>query len=690
MKIKLFIFSCIFVLIGTWLWLSQKPSTLAPDQTTTWPMHWSHAPAEILELCKDAQAKLSKKVDAIASTQKDKVGWNTLLELEEALDELSVETSKLSFYSSVFPEKEQRDSAQECSKSKGKLFVDLFTREDLFRVIEAAAAKVPDQVAARILAEDYVRAFKLNGLHLPKVKRDELVKLKKQMIDLTSEYRDRLNNWSDPIWVTRSQLKGMPQSFIDGLEQKNGKFKITLDYPHYYPMMEMAQDAEIRKELDIKFMKRGGERNREILQSVLRLRLKVAKLLGYKNHAEVVLEERMAHDPKTVRNFLTTLTGQLRARAEADLRAMLEYKQSELNDPQAAEILPWDWRYYAHQVAKQKYQIDQNKLAEYFPLNRVLAGMFEIYQTLFDVRFIEIVDAPKWHPSVQVYAVTEPHSQKPRAYFYMDLHPRAGKYGHAAAFTLISGRKLNDGSYQKPVSAIVANFTAPSDSMPSLLKHDEVKTLFHEFGHIMHQVLTTAEYSSQSGSSVKRDFVEAPSQMLENWVWEKDSLAKMSGHYQTGEAIPVDMLENLLASQDANLGLIYSRQAFLAQVDQFYHTIESDAPIDTTQIWQELQKEIMLVGIPKGTYPEASFNHVIGGYDAGYYGYLWSKVFAQDMFTQFQKNGLFDSQTGKKYLQTILEPGGSKDPNDLIREFLGREPNQAAFLETLGISQGAE
>jgi Zn-dependent oligopeptidase len=686
---KALILTLLFVagLIGFWFWQLQGAQE---DKPKNWPLTWDATPRQIIERCDNARTILSTAVDKLAATPLDQVKWQALLDLEAALANNSFATDRLDFYSSIHPNKDHRDAAEECSKANSKFYVDLFTREDLFKVVEKAAQFAPADPVRQLLASDYMRGFRENGMHLPKAVRAELIELRKRMIDLGSEYQERLNNWSDPTWVSKSQLVGMPDAFIGNLEHKDGKYKLTLDYPHYYPIMELGQDPKLREELEVKFLKRGGERNRKLFQEMLQLRFRVAKILGYQSHAQFVLEDRMAKTPETVSSFLDTLTGQLRQKTEEDLGAMVKLKQAERKDPTIKNIEPWDWRYYAHQITKQRYDIDHDELAKYFPLNKVLAGMFEIYQTLFNVRFIEVIDAPKWHPTVQIYAITDSVSQEPRAYFYMDLYPREGKYGHAAAFTLVSGRRLVNGAYEKPVSAIVANFTTPTENAPSLLKHEEVETLFHEFGHIMHAVLTTAEYSSQSGTNVKRDFVEAPSQMLENWVWHKDSLGKMSGHYQTGAAIPEALVAKLIASKAANIGITYSRQAFFAQIDMAYHRLDNDRPVDTTALWSKLQQEIMLVGIPSGTYPEANFGHLMSGYDAGYYGYLWSKVFAQDMFTRFEQNGLFDPATGHEYLQRVLQPGGSRDPNELIQNFLGRPSNQTAFLRSLGITSKAE
>ena len=283
----------------------------------------------------------------------------------------------------------------------------------------------------------------------------------------------------------------------------------------------------------------------------------------------------------------------------------------------------------------------------------------------------------------RVFSCVRVENNNTVAKFYMDLFPRKGKYGHAAAFTLTSGHETAEGGYLMPMSSIVANFNAPSEGEPSLLTHNQVETLFHEFGHIMHQVLTRAKYATFSGTRVKRDFVEAPSQMLESWCWEKESLQKLSGHYKdTSKKLPDELIQKMVDAKLANVGITYLRQVMFATLDMEYHTHSN---VNTTEVYARLAKDIMLVPIPDGTMPQASFGHLMGGYDAGYYGYLWSEVYAADMYTRFEQAGLLDEKAGSDYRKWILEPGGEKPPLDLISGFLGRQPNQDAFLKSLGL-----
>ena len=310
--------------------------------------------------------------------------------------------------------------------------------------------------------------------------------------------------------------------------------------------------------------------------------------------------------------------------------------------------------------------------------------MFDVYSKILGVRFEEVKDASVWAPGVKLYRILNASDSALIAHFYTDFIPREGKYSHAAAFNLVTGRRLPDGSYVKPVSAIVANFTPPADGKPSLLTHDEVETTFHEFGHIMHQTLTKAPYASLAGTRVARDFVEAPSQMLENWVWSPEILASLSGHYKdNSKKLPPELLKSMMEARDYNQGLFYTRQLYYALMDMAYHTTKGD--FDTTKVQEKLHKEITGLDPVPGGHWEASFGHLMG-YDAGYYGYLWSEVYAQDMFTRFEKDGLLSDKVGADYRHVILESGNMQEAADLVTQFLGRKSTRDAFFKKLHIA----
>ncbi len=645
-------------------------------------LRFNQSPKEIDALCASQQEALIKNIEAIAKTPESSANFDTSIgALERVTAEFGDALNPVLFLKYVSTDPEVRAATDKCEMAVEKLFVDIFMREDLYQLVKAARGKDKLEPRDERLLDEYLTDFKRNGLELPVDKRKIFGDKKKELVALESEFSKNLVEWKDFLEVTAAELEGVDKSYIESLEKTDkGTYKISMSYPNYFGFMTEGKNASIRQQLQKKFDNRGGDKNRELLEKAIKLRHEMAQMLGYKTHAHFVLEKRMAKDPETVKKFLARLNKKLKPKGQADLKTLLELKRSDLKDPKVKEVYSYDWRYYENLLKKTKFNVDQQKIKEYFPLDVVLKGMLEIYETLLGVKF-EIENGTTWHKSVSCYQVKR--DGKLISKFYMDLFPRDGKYGHAAAFTLIGGYQRKDGSYQIPLSSIVANFNAPTESNPSLLTHDQVETLFHEFGHIMHQQLTRAKFPTFSGTRVKRDFVEAPSQMLENWVWEKESLAHLSGHYKDkAKKLPDELIQKLIAAKLMNVGLNYLRQLTFATLDLEYHS----APVvDTTAVYKRLTKDIMMIPIQDGTMPQASFGHLMGGYDSGYYGYLWSEVYAQDMFTRFEKEGLLNTKTGGDYRKWILEPGGEVDPFALVRSFLGREPNETAFLKSVGL-----
>jgi Zn-dependent oligopeptidase len=363
--------------------------------------------------------------------------------------------------------------------------------------------------------------------------------------------------------------------------------------------------------------------------------------------------------------------------------------------PFDGKLNSWDFRYYNRLLLESEYQVNDEEIKEYFSLTTVTQGMLDLYQTVLDLKFTEIPEPPVWHADVKLFEVRDRSSQDLVGYFYLDLFPRDGKYTHAACFGLQPGFEREDGTRQYPAAAMVANFTKPTADKPSLLKHNEVVTFYHELGHVMHQLCSQTRWSRFHGTKVERDFVEAPSQMLENWCWEADILRNLSAHYQRKDAqgrpekIPVELCDRIVTAKNVNAGLMNLRQIFFASFDMTVHTLPASqqGKVDTTALYDRLRKEIALIPGPEGAFPAATFGHIMGGYDAGYYGYLWSQVFSADMyFTRFKTEGIDNVKTGKDYRLCILKPGGSQDGDDMLKAFLHREPNADAFLKSIGLS----
>jgi thimet oligopeptidase len=641
--------------------------------------------ADVERACREAMASCDAAVAAIVSVPaKQRSRQNTLLALEEAVEPVSRASGTYAFLSYVSADEAVREKAREMDAELDKYLVGLSFREDLYAALKELAANSPalGEEDARFL-EFELRDFRRNGLDLEPEKRARLREIFDRLVEVALAFRSAIDDWDDGLYLRRDQLGGLPDSFVEALRQvgpADGRlYRVSLDYPEVYPFLSNADSEELRRELFTKDQRKGGPGNVEKLEEALRLRREAAEILGYSSWAAYVTEERMAKEPAAVERFLGDLRTKLAVKGEADLAAMRRLKAEHTGN--GRELSIWDWRYYHNRAMREEYAVDEFAVAEYFPLDACLDGMFAATQEVLGVRYEPAPDAPRWHPDVQAFDVFDAGGTEPFARFYMDLFPRPNKYGHAAAFTLQRGRRLEDGSYQSPVSAIVANFTKPTADAPSLLRHSEVVTLWHEFGHILHQVLTKAERARFSGTATERDFVEAPSQMLEHWTWEPEVLQRWARHYKTGEPIPSDLVARMVAAKNLNSGVIYLRQMYFASLDFTYHSAGFSG--DSTKVAAELHG-ITGFPFPEGTHFQSGFGHLFG-YDAGYYGYLWSQVFGDDMYTRFEPEPL-SSDVGARYRKLVLERGGSVDGGVMVREFLGREPNNEAFLREIGLA----
>ena len=612
------------------------------------------------------------------SVQKDSM---KLLEFETIMADLAQETSPMTFMSHVSTDQAVSDEASQCAQKLGDFEIEVYTRRDVYSVLKTLNAHSVDE--QRLLSET-LKEFEKNGLKLP----DERLKVVRAWMQELNEkevqFAKNLAQDVSTLVLDSAQLQGVSHSFLERLKKdEQGRFLVTTKSTDFTEVMENVSGVDTRKKMLLAYMNRGGQQNTQLLEDSIELRKKIAHALGYKNWVDYRTQDRMATSAEVVSQFLNQLKGSLQKRSGQDLEKLLEFKRKE--HPAATRLDQWDIPYYAYQLKKAEFHLNDDEIREYFPASRVISGMFDLYSSLFGVRFEEQVGVPGWAQDVKFYHVVDVQGERRGqviASFYMDLIPRPLKYGHAAVFSLRKGRKNLNGQYVQPIAAIVANFNPPTSDQPSLLTHSQVVTLFHEFGHIVHQVLTQAPYASLSGTSVARDFVEAPSQMLENWAWSPEVLTQISQHYRkTDQHLPQAMIRSIIRSRTFNQGYFYTRQLYFGLLDYSYHTAEER--VQTTPLADELYRKLLGVEpIVGGNFP-ATFGHLMGGYDAGYYGYLWSEVYSSDLFHEFEKKGLFQSKLGMKYRKWILEPGHMRPGLELMQRFLGRKPNQKAFLKKL-------
>ncbi len=651
-------------------------------------LRFDYTPDQLDKACADAEKTVDAKLAAlVAIPDPDRTFANTVDASEQALAEYMDASGRLAFLKEIHPDAKVREAAARCEQRAGKHGVELGARKDLYLAMKgyldhAGKTARLDAIDSRLIMLT-MRDFRRNGLELSDADRAKLVQIRSRLAELQTQFSANLDNDTTSIEVTRRDLDGLPKAFIARLKKaKGGKLVLTTKYPDYYPVMESARRESTRKREYLAFNGREADKNLPLLTEAVKLRDEAAHLLGYKTHADFVTETRMAKNAATVKKFLARLQQELRPGRDALFAKMLALKKAETRNKRAT-LQVWDWRYFMHQIRKRDYALDDEKIRAYFPADKVMRGMFEVYAKLLHVTFDEVKGAKVWADGVKLYEVHDAPHGKLLAKFYVDLFPRPGKYGHAASFTIGLAREVKSG-YQIPLSALVVNFNPPENGKVAHLSVDEVEVLFHEFGHIMHGSLTTARYASMAGTNVETDFVEAPSQMLENFVYQPAVLALITEDPEhPDKTMPADLVARIARARTYDAGVRYMRQVFLATFDQYLHT--HGATVDPDAIDHELRKTITALPVDPEEHFAASFGHLMGGYDAGYYGYLWSKVFADDMFTRFEKAGVLDPKTGREYRDDILARGREAEPDVLLAKFLGRAPDEHAFLRLLGI-----
>jgi thimet oligopeptidase len=640
-----------------------------------------YKPGEIKKLCAKYIKDAKVGFDAIAKVKPaDRTFATTTLPYENIGADLSDQLAPLLFMMHVSTDKKVRTESTNCQNVVSDFSVETSTRRDLYNAMKDVVGKTPEEKRLQFRT---VQGFEESGLKLDDKKLKEVKKVQKALAKIQTEFRKNLNDSKSEFTATDEELKGIrPDSIANLKNDAKGLRIVPVNEGTYFDIMNSADNAKTREKMISAFMNRAAKLNTVLVQRSIVFRQDLAKLLGYKTWFDYKTEPRMAKNSETVRKFLTELKEKLAAANKRDMDQLLAFKKK--MDPTATKLNQEDLLYLDFQMKKQDYKVDGNLVREYFPADVVIQGMFDVYSQILGVNYVEVPKAAVWSNGVKLYEVRDKKDSRLIGYFYTDFFPREGKYDHAAAFQLYKGRLLKDGKYEPPVSAIVANLSPPTEGKLSLLSHKDVETMFHEFGHIMHDVLTTAPYNSLSGTSTTRDFVEAPSQMLENWVFESEVLEKISGHYQDhSKKLPKDLLKKMLAARDFQQGRFYIRQLTFGFYDYNIHT--ESGPIDATKTYDDVFRELTGIDQVANAHFPATFGHMMDNYDGGYYGYLWSKVYAQDMFTVFQKEGVLSPKVGARYRNNILAPGDMEDADELLKKFLGREPNNKAFFKYLHI-----
>jgi thimet oligopeptidase len=638
----------------------------------------------------NAIAEGNAALDRIGKLSAGEVNFtNTVIALDDLGHNLSTTDNRLSLIQQTSTNAAVRDAATDALKTLEEWMVGIDYREDVYRAIKAYAATQPQLRGedGKLLSET-MRDYRRAGLDLPKPDRDDVERMRKELSGISTDFEENINNAKAPVKFTKAQLEGVPDDFLKQIKTGDDEYTAMANITwHYLTILDNAKREDTRKQFLIAQCNLAREQNIPLLQRILVLRDNIAHKLGYKTYADYETETKMVKNAATAIAFEEKLETGLQPKLNSELEEFRQMKVKDTGDANA-KINIWDWRYYANQLKIQKYNVDAEQLRVYFPYQHVLDGMFSIYQRIFGLKFERVEPPYKWIGDLQLYSVSDARTSEPLGLFYLDMFPREGKYHHFAQFGIIEGKLLPDGKYQRPTCALICNFPTPTADHPSLMSHDDVETIFHEFGHAMHTILTRAKYSRFSGTSVPRDFVEAPSQMLENWAWDKTVLDSFAADYRDpSKKIPADVLAKLKDARLATEGSFYRRQLSFGLMDLDLHTkIHADNAQDVLPLSNKALGDAFLP-MPPDTAFVAYFGHIIG-YGSGYYGYAWADAISADMATVFEKapDGYFDKQAGMRLRKEIYEVGDSRDVNISIEKFLGRPRSLEPFLKKIGIN----
>jgi peptidyl-dipeptidase Dcp len=637
------------------------------------------------------------EIEAIVSSTEAPDFGNTL----EALENSGLLLSKVSsvFYNllSSLTNDELQDIAKEVSPLLSAHYDNINLNPDLFARIQAVYEKRenldlnPEQT--KLLEETYKR-FVRGGAALEEDKQERFREINQRLSILTLQFGDNVlaeTNRFQLVIEREADLAGLPQAIRDAAAESarnldlEGKWVFTLHGPSLWPFLQYAENRELREKMQTAYANRGNNDdefdNKAIISEIVSLRLERAKMLGFSNHAEFILAERMAKNPETVDAFLQRLwTPSLEmARKEA-----AEFQEMINREGKDFQLQAWDWWFYAEKLRKEKFDLEEEVLRPYFELESVKQGIFQLCDKLYGLQFVPQIEIPAYHKDVQVYEVTEEDGTH-IGIIYMDFFPRASKRG-GAWMSSFREQSVRNGEFIHPVVTINGNFSRPVGDQPALLSYDEMLTFFHEFGHALHGLLANTTYPSLSGTNVTWDFVELPSQIMENWASDPEFLKLFARHYQTGEAIPHELLNKLKESSLFNQGFANTEYLAASILDMNFHSYEGNETIDVANFEKESMATISLIPEIIPRYRSTYFSHIFsGGYSAGYYSYRWAEVLDSDAYEAFKENGLFDRETASRFRKFILEKGGTEDPMELYVQFRGRKPDEKSFLKKRGL-----
>ncbi len=662
---------------------SQTPSTNALLIHSNNPIAFDKVDAKVIREAVDKIVHLSdNRVKNIISGIKPGAGPRSTL---AAFDEMSYDINdlgmKLGLISQTFISDSVRDAANDGSQVLSDYQTTLILNESFYKAMKmyAAGSLASLKPNQQKYVNEQLRIFENNGMKLDSTGRRELQAISDRLTALGLDFDRNIGIFRDSLIFSEPALTGVPDDIKLTWKRANGEYVIYINTPNATDIYKYAVSDDTRKQMYIRYNNRAYPKNMKVLDSLLYYRQQYALKLGYNSYAAYALTDKMAGNPQTVWNFENNLVEKLAPNVTADIasiRAIKHQMHPELSDT----IFAWDVQYYKKQLLDTKYKLNTDEVKEYFEINQTINGMFEVYHQLFGISIKETSGWPTWYSKVRSFEMSI--GTRKIGSFYFDLFPRQNKYTHFACFG-ISADNQNEGKEILPVAALICNFPEAAAGSPTLLDHSDVITLFHEFGHLVHAMVVRSDLASQPGS-LKADFIEAPSQFLENFCWQYESLKIFAKNYKTGAVLPESLFNKMKATEHVLDANYYMQQLYYGMIDfTFEDKYDSIRGKDLTSVTKNLYR-VTQIPFPDGIHMIASFGH-LNGYGANYYGYLWSRVFAQDIFSVFERNGVMDAKTGERYRKEILEVAGSEQEMDMLRHFLGREPNSDAFMRSIGL-----
>jgi oligopeptidase A len=667
-----------------------------PPYSAIRPEHVQPAIEQIL-------ADSRREIAALLADQQAPSWDGLVLALDELGERLGRAWSPVSHLNAVCNSAELRAAYEACLPGLSEFSTELGQNPALFAAYQALAnspAAANFDVAQKTVLEHALRDFRLSGIDLPAAGQQRYGEIQMRLSELTSHFSnqvlDATQAWTKHL-SDEAALAGLTDSAKAQMQQAAQAkgldgWLISLEFPSYYAVMTYAEDRALREEVYSAYATRASDQgpnaglndNGPVMQQILELRQELAQLLGFANYAELSLATKMADSTEQVLSFLRDLGVRAKPFAQQDLAQL----QAFAAEQGCADLQSWDVGYYSEKLRQQRYSLSQEEVRAWFPIDKVLSGMFAIVERLYGIQIRELSDFDTWHPDVRLFEISENGERLGR--FFFDLYARANKRGGAWMDGARSGRRSASGERITPVANLVCNFTPAVGDKPALLTHDEVTTLFHEFGHGLHHMLTRIEHVGVSGiNGVAWDAVELPSQFMENWCWEPEGLALISGHYETGEALPEALLAKMLAAKNFQSGMMMARQVEFSLFDFELHATHGDGR-SVLEVLEAVRDEVAVLRPPVWNRFANSFSHIFaGGYAAGYYSYKWAEVLSADAFSRFEEEGVLNPETGRAFREAILARGGSQAPMVLFVDFRGREPSIDALLRHLGLSEAA-